>query len=157
MTGLLYLADEVRMLLALLEKTFIKTEEIAPSESEVAYLDFHLVTLELKRVAGDLHRIAEDLLVEALDRDGVRRATIGERTVEVRRAYKRTDWEHSKVATHVALRATGGELVDGMAEVVDAFIKACRPEWRVSVLKEMGLDDEDYCSRELGRASVSVL
>lgn len=150
------LTDESRLALALIEKTLVGTEEVeAAEQDEARALDFHLATLELKRVAGDLHRIAEDLLVAVLGNQ--RRKTIGDHTVEVRRAYKRSEWEHAKLATHVALRATGGELVDGMDLVVDAFIKACRPEWRVGALKDMGLSDDEYCSRELGRATVSVL
>lgn len=151
----LEITDEARLLQALCEKAIIKSEEVEAQGEPRPFLDLHLATLELKRLAGDLHRIAEDLLVAALD--GVRRVTIDGTTVEVRRSYRRTDWEHSKVATHVALTALGGEVIEGMDVVIDALLKACRPEWRVTALKDMGLNDEDYATRILGRATVAVL
>lgn len=163
MTVLLDLTDQARLCQAVIEKTLLQTEEVKcggdmgrePNEAARNLLDFHVATLELKRLAGDLHRIAEDMLVASMGDQ--RRATIDGTTVEIRRAYRRTDWEHSKLATHVALTALGGEVVAGMDVIVDAFLRACRPEWRVTVLKEMGLDDEDYSTRELGRATVSLL
>lgn len=156
------LIDETRLLLSLVEKTLIKTEEVqcggdtgdSSPEGARNLLDFFLATRELKRVAGDLNRIAEDVFTSFM---GDHRHTIDGTTVEVRRSYRRTDWEHAKLATHIALRALGGEVVEGMDLVVDAFVTACRPEWRITALKDMGLSDEDYCSRELGRATVTVL
>lgn len=163
MTLLLDLTDQARLAQAVVEKSLIQSGEFecgrdmgeSANEALRNMLDFHLATLELKRLAGDLHRIAEDLFTAQLGNQ--RRLTIGDKTVEVRRAYKRSEWEHSKLASHVALRALGGEVIEGMDVIIDAFVKACRPEWRVTVLKEMGLNDEDYATRELGRATVSVL
>lgn len=154
---LLELTDQTRVLLALMEKLFENTEFADNTEDQkvAAALEFHCAALAAKRLMSDISRIAEDILVAAMK--GERRATIDGTTIEIRRAYRRTDWEHAKLATHVALSVTGGELVEGMAEVIDAFVKACRPEWRVSYLKELGLDDQDYCSRDLGRATVTVL
>lgn len=157
------LIDETRLLLSLVEKTLIKTEEVqcggdtgeGAVEGARNLLDFFLATRELKRVAGDLNRIAEDIFTSFMGDQ--HRHTIDGTTVEVRRSYRRTDWEHAKLATHIALRALGGEVVEGMDLVVDAFVTACRPEWRITALKDMGLSDEDYCSRELGRPTVTVL
>jgi hypothetical protein len=150
------LADSTRFLIAITEKTFIATEELkdtfAPRRDA---LEFLRAALELKRLASDLHRVAEDYFVDLMGNE--KRALVDGTVVEVRRAYRRTDWEHSKLATHVALTALGGEVVEGMDVIVDAFLRACRPEWRITALKEFGLDDEDYCSRELGRATVTVV
>lgn len=162
MTLLDELIEEVIVLNTLVGKAFIKSEEVgsgdtlgdSPAEGARNLVDFHIGTLELKRLASDLHRIAEDLVTAAFNSG---QHTVDGSSFAVRRAYKRTEWEHAKLATHVALRATGGELVDGMPEVIDAIVKACNPSWRVTVLKEMGLDDEEYCSRELGRATVTLL
>ena len=163
MTVLADLTDQTRLIQALVEKSLIQTEEIksggdmgdGANDALRNMVDFHLVTLELKRLASDLHRIAEDLLADGLGDQ--RRVAVGEHTVEVRRAYKRTDWEHSKLAMHVALSATQGELIEGMADIVDAFVKCCNPGWRVTALKERGLDDSEYCVRELSRATVTVV
>lgn len=159
--GLPSLADEARLIATMLEHLLdgtdneaLDAEALGPQDEKEA-LAFHVAALEMKRLAADISRIAETILVDALA--GQRRVTIDGKTVEVRHAYKRTEWEHAKLATHVALRALGGEVVEGMDLVVDAFVKACRPEWRVTALKEMGLSDDEYCSRELGRPSVSIL
>lgn len=149
------LAHEMAVIRATLEQTLMDSEVVVGHGDEKPALDFLLQARESHRLTGDLARIAEDMIVDLMgDR---RRAVVGEHSLEVRRAYKRTDWEHSKVATHVALRATGGELVEGMPEVIDAFLKACNPSWRVTALKDMGLVDDDYCSKELQRATVQVI
>ena len=163
MTLLLEVLDQTRVVQTLVEKTIIKTEEVQcggdmgddANEAARNLVDFHLASLELKRMAGDLHRIAEDMLTTNFGATGTH--TVDGTTFQIRRAYRRTDWEHSRVATHVALRALGGEVIEGMDVIVDAFLKACSPSWHVTALKEMGLSDEDYCSRELGRASVTVM
>ncbi len=148
------LADTCRVIISLQEKLLECTEEIK-DPGRIEALNFCMVALEMKRMAADIHRIAEDMLVAAVG-EKTGKHTIDGTVIDVRRSYRRSEWEHSKLATHVALRATGGEMVEGMDEVVDAFIKACRPEWRVGYLKEIGLSDEDYCSRDLGRPTVTV-
>jgi hypothetical protein len=148
------LTDATRLNVALAEKLIEATEVAGPFDLK-AVVDFLVAARELKALVGDVARIAEDMVVEAMG--DKRTTTFDGRTVEVRRSYKRTDWEHSKLAMHVALRATGGELIDQMPEVIDALLKACNPSWRVTALKEMGLDDTDYCSRELQRATVAVM
>lgn len=149
------LADATRLSLVLAEKLIEDTETVVNPEDLKAATDFLIVAREFRALAADLARIAEDMVAAAMG--DKKTSTFDGRTIEVRRAYRRTDWEHAKLATHVALRATGGELVDQLPEIVDAFVKACNPSWRITYLKEIGLDDEDYCSRELGRATVTVL
>lgn len=148
------LADSARLNVALAEKLIEVTEETEPDDLK-GCLAVLLAAKELKGLASDFYRIVEDMTVAAMG--DKRTVALDGHTLEVRRSYRRSDWEHSKLATHVALRALGGEMIEGMDLVVDAFLKACRPEWRVSVLKEMGLSDEDYCARELSRASVAIL
>lgn len=152
--NLLDLADQTRVILSLLEKTVFDSEMIESDDVKNS-LAFLLAAREAHRMTGDIARIAEDLMLTALG--DKRTMTLDGVTLEVRRSYRRSNWEHSKLATHVALRATGGEMVDGMPEIVDAFLKACNPTWRVTALKEMGLSDEDYCDRELSRPTVSVI
>jgi hypothetical protein len=55
-------------------------------------------------------------------------------------------------------RETGEVLMDAVVanRVLDAFMKACRPEWRVGGLKELGIDIDDYCSKEFGVSRVQV-
>lgn len=148
------LAQQVVVIQSLLEKTILDSEAVEVDDEKGA-LEFLLAAREAHRMTGDIARIAEDMMVKALGDQ--RRSVLDGKTVEVRRAYRRTDWENSKVATHVAMRALGGEVIEGMDLVIDAFLKACNPSWRVTALKDMGLNDEDYCERELGRASVSVI
>ena len=148
------LADSARLNVALAEKLIEVTEETKPDDIK-ACLAVLLAAKELKGLASDFYRIVEDMTVAAMG--DKRTVALDGHTLEVRRSYKRTDWEHSKLATHVALRALGGEMIEGMDLVIDALLKACNPSWRVTVLKEMGLDDEDYAERVLGRATVSLL
>lgn len=156
MRTFLDLTDATKVSIALAERLIEQTEQVADVAADLkGATEFLVVTRELRALTADAARIAEDIVVDAMGEK--RTATFDGRTVEVRRSYRRSDWEHSKLATHVALRATGGELIDQMPEVIDALLKACNPSWRVTVLKEIGLDDKDYCSRELQRATVAVL
>jgi hypothetical protein len=160
-TVLLDLTDQARLYQALIEKSLIMTEEVKDNgelpatEALKELLDFHVATLELKRMAADLHRIAEDLLVAGMGEN--RRTTIDGTTVEVRRSYNRK-WDNELLCGAIAACVLQGERiaeVDAVVEVIAKLLYAST-QWRVTELKAIGIDDERYATRELGRATVSL-
>jgi len=82
---------------------------------------------------------------------------------ERRGGRSRKEWDHPRVAWRVASAAavsksTGEMLVDPdrLRAVVDAFVAASTPGWRVTVLREMGVEFDDACVVEAGRRTVTV-
>lgn len=112
---------------------------------------------EAKKLSGlvrDLVNEVDGLLIASME--GQRRAEIDGRVVETRRAYKRT-WDTPLLAGAVAACVLGGERLAEVDTVVEAFVRAARLEWRVTALDEMGITPDDYCSKELGRPTVTVI
>lgn len=112
--------------------------------------------LEIKNLSGlvrDLMAEADRLLITAMA--GERKALIGEHTVEIRRAYKRT-WDTPLLAGAVAACVLEGERIPEVDKVVEAFVNVARLEWRVTELEKLGIADEVYCIKELGRPTVQI-
>jgi hypothetical protein len=111
---------------------------------------------EVKNLAGlvrDLVNEADQLLIASLD--GAKKAVVGDKVVEVRRAYKRT-WDTPLLAGAVAACVLQGERIPEVDKVVEALLAVARMEWRVTDLAKLGIEDERYCEKELGRPTVSV-
>lgn len=75
----------------------------------------------------------------------------------------RRNWEHDQVAALVAVRALearvpneDGELPDRAGTVLAALLKAARPEWRVTVLREYHINPDLHCESEAGKKSVRI-
>lgn len=79
--------------------------------------------------------------------------------VMIGRGRERKSWDHTGVAQdYVAakIEATGGEMPDP-GQVVEWVLETAAPSyWRVTPLREAGLDPEDYCTSEPGNVSVSI-
>lgn len=150
------LADHAQLIAGILERLVGRFDDptlhkrIQPDEA----LELHQTTKVLAGLLRDLASETDRLLIVSLD--GQRKAVVGDKLVEVRRAYRRFDWDHPLLAERVAIAALEGEVLPETKTIVDAWLKACRPEWRTTALKDMGIDADAYCSKELGRATVTV-
>jgi hypothetical protein len=149
------LVDHARLIAGVLTKLIGRFdtpglfEGIKPEQA----LAFHQETKNLAGLARDLVSEADTLLIASMD--GERKQLIGDKTVEVRRSYKRT-WDTPLLAGAVAACVLEGERIPEVDKVVEALVSVARMEWRVTDLAKLGISDEGYCSRELGRAQVSI-
>lgn len=79
--------------------------------------------------------------------------------VDVRRSAVRKQWNHENVARDIiGVLATSnhGVMPDGFT-VRDAIMQAVGVSyWRTNVLKDMGLDPDDYCQRTPGTLKVTI-
>ena len=80
-------------------------------------------------------------------------------TIGVRRGKNRKEWQHDALAGAVVdahMDATGGELPD--PDTVRTWITdaAGISYWKVTALKELGIEVEDYCATLPGKPGVSI-
>lgn len=97
----------------------------------------------------------KSLTASALSENRVRRLTIsGVTTIEGTTEVKRTDWQHASLLATV-LQAQAMRLINvETGEVLTAeesaalVLQLFRPEWRMTPLKDLGIDPDDFCSFE---------
>lgn len=79
--------------------------------------------------------------------------------VEVRRSTTRRAWQHEQLRTawlNAYLEQNGGEAPDPFT-VVEAFLKVASINgWKVTGLRSLGLEANDYCDTEPGAPTVKV-
>lgn len=153
------LADHVRLIAGVMTNLLArldKSEDYDRLYDKVNPEQALVLQQEVKNLAGlmrDLVNEADQLLIASLD--GQRKAVIGNKVIEVRRAYRRT-WDTPLLAGAVAACVLEGERIPEVDKVVEALVSVARLEWRVTDLAKLGISDEKYCEKELGRATVSV-
>ena len=72
---------------------------------------------------------------------------------------ERKNWDHERVAGRIvesALEAVAGDLEQAPWMVRDMFLQAATPSWRVTALKERGVEFGDCCEVERKRRTVQV-
>lgn len=137
----------------------------ADMDAEITYYaDDPIATAQaLARVdalLGDLRYIRDRLnrtTADALAAHQVRRLIVeGVVTVESSNEYKRTEWQHERILTAVLAQhdlAGGvvspdtGERMD-LVDFVALLLSYVRPEWKMTALREAGLNPDDYCTVE---------
>lgn len=109
----------------------------------------------------------EDVLAEFVA-DGIGRNTVhvdGVGAVEAKRGAKRTEWDHDALWRTVVARARDeravdpdtGEVVESEGEAVGRVLAECaRPAWRLTPLRDRGIDPDEYCHTQPGRISVVI-
>ena len=97
----------------------------------------------------------KSLTASALSENRVRRLTIsGVTTIEATTEVKRSDWQHAPLLTTVlqaqAMRLINVETGEVMTaeESAALVLQLFRPEWRMTPLKELGINPDDFCSVE---------
>ena len=149
------------------EKILTRLDEVAEPDDLDQYSLEDLVKLliqgrEMTRVIRDITSRIEQATVRAMPHRKMTLEGIGvvEKTTET----TRKEWDHPMVAGQVVLRATDawtqetGEIVSNelAGRLLDAMMTAARMEWRVTALKEMGIDPEQYCETTYGSQKVRV-
>lgn len=149
------LAEHAQLVAGILERLVNRFDDEAVYEHTrpAGALALYELSRLLTGLARDLASETDRLLIASLD--GQHKAIIGDKLVEVRRAYKRT-WDTPLLAGAVAATVLEGERIPEVDTVVEALVKVARLDWRVTALTDLGIDSDDYCRKELGRATVSV-
>lgn len=130
---------------------------------------------DVDRAITDLHRLRTirqalamwegeltDWLADALGRNQVTVDGVG--TAEIKRGNDRKQWDNDALIRLVIARGRDERRVDeetgeyeSEAEAVGRALMACaRPSWRVTALKERGIDPDEYCEKTPGRLSVVI-
>lgn len=154
-TGL-ELLDHLRLVNTVIEKLLgrFDDESLFLQAQPERCLALHAEMKILKGHVADAAREIDRLLIVSLD--GERKAVVGDKVIEVRRSYKRS-WDTPLLAGAVAACVLAGERLPEVDQVVEAFVKTARLEWRVTELEKLGIDSDRFCDKELGAATVSVL
>jgi hypothetical protein len=117
---------------------------------------------EMVRVMRDITGRIEQATVRAMPH---RKAVIeGVGHLEKSAETTRRAWDSPLLAGAVLQSAVNtwkeetGEVVssDVANMVLDAFMKAARPEWRVTALRDMGINADNYCEVSYGEQKVRV-
>lgn len=151
------LVDHVHLIAALVEKATgrFDSELLWQEIGRAGALHIYEEAKALSGLVRGLQNEAERLLIAAME--GERKAEVDGRVVEVRRSWNRK-WDHPMVIGAIAASTLQGERLPEVDTVVTAVAGAlgAATQWKTGALKDMGIDDEGYCSKELGRATVSV-
>lgn len=122
-----------------------------------------------KTILGDTCQYVEDLLVDAMPNKTLEVEGIG--VLTSRTGAKRTKWDHdsltSKAAEKMAeqLEAEEGEMVwrdtgEGvnprslLAELLREFRTMATPSWKLTGLRQHGIDPDEYCETSWGRKTI---
>ena len=95
------------------------------------------------------------LTASALQAERIRRLTVSDIvTVEGTTEVKRSGWEHTRLLTtvlvgqaHRLINVESGEVMTA-EESAALLLEMFRPEWKLTPLKEMGLDPDEFCQVE---------
>ena len=114
----------------------------------------------LRKALADIESGVEATAVQRL---AYGETQVGDLLVEVRSSRKRSEWRHDDLAWRVcqdlAFDSDGTE-VDGWAQIVDKvrnrLLLCARPEWRMTPLKDLGIEPNDYCVAGESRKTVTI-
>lgn len=110
----------------------------------------------LEALLADVRTVRDslrDMTAQALVASAIRRLTVGGIvTVEASTEVKRTDWQHEALLGALLARRDlalldhrTGELLEG-AEAAAEVLQWLRPEWRLTAVRDAGLEPDDYCT-----------
>lgn len=98
----------------------------------------------LRRDLGFVERLAEQACAATLPDNKTEVDGLG--VVQRRRAMKRTEWRHDELIAEVCKAGVYGQ------SLLDVF----SPSWKVTGLREMGVDPGEFCREEPGVASIQI-
>lgn len=110
----------------------------------------------LDTLAADVRAVRDSvrrMAAEALQTERVRRLVVeGVAAVESSTEVKRTEWQHDRLLGDMLngvglslLDTSTGERIDGN-EAADVLLAWFRPEWKMTPIREAGLNPDDYCT-----------
>lgn len=93
------------------------------------------------------------MTASALSAEQVRRLTVsGVVTVEATSEVKRTEWDNARLLAEVLERQSmsilhheTGEIISGW-EGAQLLLETIRPEWRLTALRQLGIDPDRFCT-----------
>lgn len=140
--------------------------EALRSMQEVELIDLLLQVRTARQNLALAERELEGAAARAMTGDRV--AVQGKWIAERRWGKDRTKWENDDLAREVVKRAidtarvdtSTGELIEPNATtwaVRDALLACARPSWRVTALRELDINPDEYCSSEKARPTVQVV
>lgn len=104
-----------------------------PSELALLLAD----VAKVKRTAAELYHAVETAYISCAGEKRLEVQGLG--LVEVKSKKKRTDWRHEELWKDVCLVAQRAD-----RDPVEVLWHAARPSWRVTALRELGLDPDEY-------------
>lgn len=114
----------------------------------------------LRKALADIESSVEATAVQRL---AYGETQVGDLLVEVRSSRKRSEWRHDDLAWRVCQDLAfddDGTQIDGVAEVVDKvrnrLLLCARPEWRMTPLKDLGINPDDYSLAGESRKTVQI-
>ena len=116
-----------------------------------------------RKALADWELVLADYLADALGRNTITVDGVG--TVLVKHGAKRTEWDNDALHRAVVARARDerridpdtGEVIESEGEAVGRVLADCaRPSWRLTALRALGLDPDEYCATSPGRISVVI-
>lgn len=111
----------------------------------------HLLNLlaRLKRTTAEVYQATERAYLACAGDKKLEVPGLG--LVECHKRTKRTNWLHEDLWKDITLKA-----LEADEDPVEALWSASRPTWRVSALKALGLDPDEYCQTEADGWSVQL-
>lgn len=109
----------------------------------------------LETIAADVRAVRDSvrrMAAESLQTEKVRRLVIeGVAAVESSTEVKRSDWQHERLLGDLLngaglslLDTSTGERIDGN-EAAELLLAWFRPEWKMTAIRQAGLDPDGYC------------
>jgi len=150
--------DRLEDALALLDGALLEANDEDPQFLAALLLDLR----NLKHLLAIVYKSAEQALIRSLgDR---RNLETGDGLYEVRRSMKRTGWDHDELWRHVVARARDerrvdeatGEYESESEAIARVLFRCARPSWRLTALRDMGLDPDEFCKVEPDALSVQL-
>jgi len=140
--------DDLELLDAVRTWDYIGAIDKAPSIDAAAALCAAVQSARaaLALAEGELARFVNDVLPygSKLTYDG--------HVYEVKSGSERQAWEHAEVKVRVAATIADRLGIDGyeVSRVLSAWTDCCGFQWKVTGLRGLGLDPDDYCTKRPG-------
>ena len=130
----------------------------------------HLVRLlcairDTRARLADSYAQIERMLIDECEGDRTRRLTVeGIGEIEIKRSTKRTEWANDDLTKVLVARALDereadpetGEYEPREQAVARILSECARPSWRVTALRNHGVDETEFCHVEPGSMSVML-
>lgn len=134
-----------------------------------------LAAFDLDRAVEDLHRLRAirqalamwegeltDWISDAIGRNTITVAGVGH--VEAKRGANRKEWDNDALWRTVVAKARDeravsldGEPLESEGEAVGRVLGECmRPSWRLTPLRDRGIDPDEFCQTTPGKVSVVI-
>lgn len=116
---------------------------------------------EARRRLSDVERVLENAVADSMQGKTEEVHEVG--VLEKRGGKKRKSWDHegvaSRVVSEIRVDKETGEVRDpSPQEVANALVEAAGINyWKVSSLRDLGIEPSEYCEESPGRVTVQIL